>query len=367
MGGDLLKQLFSQLSEPVKTSLLEKTNFTDITLLVARIPKDVHIQITNEIKDICKADGFQAFSTREFENKLDHGDVDMLYTDTSIDIRQRLIKLFNPLVIKRNGQITTFSYKFSDTEYFQVDFNHVRKENMAQFFLSYGDIGMTMGMIAFHNKLKYGEDGLYLKISGNQMNQLSGSDVFNLQEEHIFELSQEPEAIARFFQLDFFRWQLGFANPTEAYEWLARSIFYNPRHFISNEGKLKRHDRPKRKFMTGFDEYSSIVLESYVEEQKFYNIVDHSLKFFNKFDEIMAGIILIAKQRKLNIERSDKFSGRIFTERGISGKEVGKAICEFKEYVVKNFRLEFDEWLDNSDKEHVNEICEQFFEIKYKK
>lgn len=361
MGGDLLKQLFSQLDETTKASLLEKTSFTDVSKLVSRIPKDVHFQLINKIKEMCKSDGFQVFSTREFDDKMDHGDIDILYVDTRVDIRQRLTKLFNPLVIKRNGTITTFSHKHSDTEYFQIDFIHVTDENMAQFFLSYGDIGMTMGMIAYHNKLKYGDDGLHLKISGEQMNQLTDSTVFSSQEEHIFDLSQDPELIARFFQLDFDRWKMGFCSQMEAYEWLARSIFYDPHHFVPNEGKLKRHDKPKRKFMSGFDEYSKIVLESYVGEQKISNIIDYSLKFFNKFDEIMLSIKLLAEQRKLNIERSAKFSGKNFIEKGISGKKVGKAIAEFKEYVKSNFQLSFEEWLDSSSKEHVEIIFEEFF------
>lgn len=367
MGGDLLKQLFSQLSASDKATLLENTDLTDVTLLVARIPKDIHLCITNEIKELCKSDNFQTFSTKEFEDKIDHGDIDILYTDTNVDIKQRLTMLFNPLVIKRNGTITTFSYKYSDTEYFQVDFNCVTNLELAQFFFSYGDIGMTMGMIAYHNKLKYGDNGLFLKIDGRQMNQLSKTTLFNAQEEHIFELSQDPRTIANFFGLSHDRWLLGFENMTDAYDWLARSKFYNPCHFVSNEGKLKRHDKPKRKFMSGFEEYSSIVLESFIDEQKYHNIVDYALNFFNKFDEIISKIQLIIEQRHLNLHRASKFTGKNFIDKGLSGKDVGIAINKFEEYVTKTFNLEFDSWLDASNKMHVQDTFEHFFAHVFQK
>lgn len=365
MGGDLLKQLFSQLSATDKATLLENTGLTDVTLLVARIPKDIHLHITNEIKELCKLDNLHIFSTREFKNKMDHGDIDVLYTDTSIDIRQRLVRLFNPLVIKRNGTITTFSYKYSDTEYFQVDFNHVVNLELSQFFFSYGDIGMTIGMIAYHNKLKYGDTGLCLKINGEQINQLSKSTLFNMQEEYTFELSQKPILIANFFGLSYDRWLLGFENMTEAYEWLSRSIFYNPRHFVPNEGKLKRHDKPKRKFMSGFEEYSRIVLESYVDEHKCHDIVNQSLNFFNKFDEVMSIIQLNVEQRQLNNNRASKFTGKNFVDMGLLGKDVGVAINKFQNYVTERFQLEFNTWLDNSNKEHVTETFEHFFHENY--
>jgi hypothetical protein len=81
----------------------------------------------------------------------------------------------------------------------------------------------------------------------------------------------------------------------------------------------------------------------------------------------MQEIQLIANKRRLNYERTSKFTGNDFVKKGLSGKDVGIAIKRFQDYITKNFQTEFDVWLDNSDKEHVTNMFEQFCEEFYKK
>lgn len=364
MGGDCLRSLFAQLSQTEKEKLLENTGYTNVTDLVARIPKEYYFNIANEFIENCKKENINMFLSREFDDKLDYGDIDIYYSG-SVDIIAIIKKVFNPLVLSSNGNVVTFSYKLSNTQYFQVDFISTETPLNAQFFFSYGDIGMVMGMIAHHNKLKYTDNSLCLKINGLEMNKLSNSSLFNEKEEHLFELTKDPLTIANFFTLSYDRWCEGFSTMIEAYEWLRQSIFYNPRHFVHNEEKLKRHDKPKRKFMAGFENYSKNILESYVQKEHI-NIIEYTFNFFEK-NKIIHEISTIANKRKTDLDRALKFSGKDLIEKGITGKEIGVGIKNFQNYISDKYEIEFYKWLDNSSNEHVKDVFETFYNENYKK
>lgn len=356
MGGDCLKSLLSQLNDITKEQLLKGTCLTNVIDLVKRIQKDIHLQILNEIQLKCKSENFDVFFSREFDDKMDHGDIDVFYVDTSVDINVLINKLFDPLVLKRNGSVTTFSYKYSETDYFQIDFIRVTNIQLAQFFFSYGDVGMTMGMMAYHNKLKYGDNGLYLKLDGNKINELFDMTLFSASEEHVFELSKDPIQISNFFGLSYERWQIGFGCMEEAYDWLAQSTFYNPSHFIQNEGKLKRHEKPKRKFMSGFDQYSALHIDNYDSKEKI-DIVNYAFDFFKIRDKVFENIRMSIAKRLMDNKRQEKFNGKMVVSRGISGKDVGTTISKFHEYIKEIYDAEFNHWLDLSSKE----ICQDTF------
>lgn len=364
MGGDCLRQLFSSLSVEEKRKLLEGTQFTKVEDLVSRIPKDINNSLTKEIIEKCRNEGFDFFSTQEFDDKMDFGDFDF-YTVDNRDLKPMIIKLFDPLVIHKNGHTTTFSYKFSATQYFQVDFAHITNLKLGKFVKSYADIGMTLGMIASHNKLKFGEEGLFLKLNGNNLNDLSGSSMYNPNEEMCFLLSTDVEAIVNFFGLSYKYWELGFSNMERAYEWLARSRFYSPRYFVSGEQKLKRHNKPKRKFMLGFEEYSQRMIEESFHETPQIDTINYVFKFFKNRDKIIETIVQNLQKKILNNSRNEKFSGKKFLEKGFQGKEIGIQINNFQKHVKETFQIDnFESWLDLSDTEKINQEIELFLSIK---
>lgn len=359
MGGDCLKQLFQNLNENKKLDLLNGTIFTSVLDLISRIPKDVHLNVAHTIKQICEENGLYVFVSKEFEDKMDHGDIDMFYVDKTVNVVNLIVRVFKPIVIKCNGTVTTFSYKFSSTEYFQVDFIHVENEELSKFFFSYGDIGMTMGMMANRHNLKYSDNGLFLKVNGKKMNFITSSDLFAEQEEHIFELSKSPEKICEFFGLNYHVWLNGFNTSYEAYEWLAMSKFYIPSHFVEGEEKLKKHDRPKRKFTKGFDDFS----QKMEPRQKIENsdVFDCATSFFEKLSEIQIICEQIKQKRQIDFERATKFNGKMFIMKGHTGKKVGTLINQFKLFVENKFETTFEVWLDSNTKEFVKDELDIFY------
>lgn len=364
MGGDCLRLLFSKLSTDQKHALLDGTLFTKVEDLVSRISKDVNISLTREIIAMCREEGFEMFSTREFEDKMDFGDFDF-YTTDNRDLLPLINKLFNPLVIGRNGHTTTFSYKFSPTQYFQIDFAHISDSELGKFVKSFADIGMSLGMIAAHNKLKFGEEGLFLRLNGTDLNELSETSVYKKEEEMCFELSTNVETIVSYFGLSYEYWLLGFENMERAYEWLARSKFYSPRYFVSGEEKLKRHNKPKRKFMSGFEEYSRRLISESFHDVPRPNTINYTFRFFNNQEQILDLIKNATNKKILQIERNAKFSGKKFVEKGLLNEDVGIAIKNFRKDVENNFGIQFELWLDSADINTVDSYFESFYLSQY--
>jgi len=365
MGGDGLKLLFSKLSQSDKQNILKNTNFNNVEDLVARIPKDINKSLTDEIIMMVKNEGIDLFSTREFDDKLDFGDLDF-YTTTDKDLNPIIKKLFNPIVMKSNGGTITFSYKFSETQYFQIDFGHMTNLKLGMFVKSYADIGMILGMIASHNKLKFGEAGLFLKLNGDELNNIGKTTIFSPQEEMIFKLSTDVETIVLFFGLDYLEWSTGFENMEKAYNWLSKSPFYNPKYFINGEEKLKRHEKPKRKFMTGFEKYSEQLFKTNSHNFTNIDIVNYVFSFFKNYEKIMDEIKQIIETRETNKIRAEKFSGKTITNKGLIGKEIANCFKNFKIFIEDKYKNNFNEWIDNSDSNTINNIFESFFEENYK-
>jgi hypothetical protein len=339
MGGDALKQLFNNLSTEKKDELLAQANgITNVEQLVCRITKDIYEDLKNDIKLRCETRGLQISYLREFSDKLDHGDCDVLYWDKTIDVRSVIQELFNPVAIARNGTVTSFAYKHSDEMYFQIDFIFVRDLEMSTFFFSFGDIGMALGMMSTYYGLKYGDSGLFLKCGGEVMNNIFGATDFKPEEVVEFELSTSPIKICEFFELDYQRWLYPFDTMNEAYEWLSKCKFYNPKYFGS--AMLKRHEKPKRKFMSGFEEFSErhkdeIVVRDFGTKFSFVDFSRDVLYTFNKFQEFEDYGNILIKKRRLEKERTAKFSGKDVLEKGVQGKKIGEVLSKFKSYIVE--------------------------------
>jgi hypothetical protein len=367
MGGDALKQLFNNLSIEKKVELLALTNsVTNVEQLVCRITQDIYVDLKDTIKSKCNAIGLDISFLREFSDKIDHGDLDILYYDRTVDIRNIINELFQPVAIMRNGTITSFAYKYSDEMYFQIDFIFVKDLEMSTFFFSFGDIGMSLGIISSRHNLKFGDSGLFLKCNGEVMNNIFGTTDFKPEEVIEFELSTSPSEICEFFELDYQQWLTQFDTMNEAYEWLSKCKFFDPKYFIHGLDMKKRHEKPKRKFMNGFEEFcetnKELVSKDFgtnLSRVDFSRGVLYTFNKFQKFDDY--GNILI-KKRRVEKERSDKFSGKDIMEKRIYGKQIGEILLKFKLYIVETRSKTFEEWLDAYDKESVLMAFDFFFE-----
>ena len=123
--------IFTTSQEKIN-KILENTNFTNVSEVISKNTKDIHKNTIDKIKSDCAQYNLKLFSTREFEDKIDHGDIDLYYSD-DIDVKSIIIELFDPIVIKKWTKLL-FSYKFSESQYFQIDFIQVTNINLSDFF-----------------------------------------------------------------------------------------------------------------------------------------------------------------------------------------------------------------------------------------
>jgi len=75
------------------------------------------------------------------------------------------------------------------------------------------------------------------------------------------------------------------------------------------------------------------------------NIQMFAISHFNKEKDLE---YLLLKNENKN-QMQEKFNGRLFLERGIEPKEIGKTICQFKESIGTTF----DEWIMSYSKEEI--------------
>lgn len=364
MGGDCLKQLFLKMNDEKKHKILHNVhpNITVISDLVCRIDNDNYLKLKNKITEKCKAHNLNIFFSRDFE-KSDHGDIDVFYCDKNVNILEIIKQMFNPIVIGKNSDVITFPYKLSVNQYYQIDFIFVEHLNMANFFYSFGDIGMTIGMMTSHYNLKFGFSGLYIKLTDEILNTLSSSSVWH-NTENVF-LSNDPVKICEFLGLDHCVWEYGFDKMEHSYHWITTSRFFNPSFFIFGEQKLGKHDKPKRKYMTGFEEYVKLTKDTYQNCDIKYNLdfCMNTLEFFSQTHDVLTLINDKTQKEIKRKTRNEKFSGKDVVKIGYKGKDVNNMIMKFRKYVVENKTKNlstFEDWLDENNKSQIMTVFSSF-------
>ncbi|KAF6755919.1 hypothetical protein DFP72DRAFT_1118832 [Ephemerocybe angulata] len=130
--------------------------------------------------------------------------------------------------------------------FYQVDI-HVCKDEAEwariNFFHSYGDMGMMLGLITRNIGLRLGEHGLKLPVSQHQPLMLSDSF----------------DEILPFLGLDKGTFDKGFRTKEEVFEWVASVRFFDPRFFRSSgEGitKVKQDRKMYREFVQWVNEHN---------------------------------------------------------------------------------------------------------------
>lgn len=59
-------------------------------------------------------------------------------------------------------------------------------------------------------------------------------------------------------------------------------------------------------------------------------------------------------------ERSEKYNGGIFMERGYKGKEIGFIKKKFEDYIHSEMNIGMNEFIDSNKREKIIEIIDEF-------
>ena len=253
--------------------------------------------------------------------KASFGDVDLLVSHPlqPLDVR----RLFASSAVAVNGPVLSFEY-----EGHQVDLIDVGEGSfdMARFTYSYGDMGMTLGMVAVRVGLKLGYQGLSVVLDS-----------------HRLKLSSELPAILGFLGLDLERWERGFVTDGEVFAFIASSRFFRPSMFLRSVQRGNQGERKAAVKRGMFADFLQYVQAHYAEEggevgeereeklqcseESDYcdewpsaeEVQEEAVRFFGKERE--------AAEKRQALDRArlikERWNGRVVAEKtGLQGKEL---------------------------------------------
>lgn len=307
-------------------------------IITTRKTKAEYEKIRNEIYNLLQTEKLQLDFPYEVPGKETFGDLDILYqSEKSINMKDIIIKLFNPEEIVINGDVLSFNY--GD---FQVDMIKCENINFAKFYFSYGDFGAIIGRIVNNYGLKFGHEGCWVNVYTDE------NDKFNVT--HSFGkimLTTSPEEFCNFIGIDYEKWNK-LNSLEDIFEYIKSVKLFKAEIFetLNNDHNRRAKIRP---MYIKFLEYINIETKrggTQIND----NLQINAIKYFNK--EIEYKKIFDDLKRKKEI--SEKFNGKILIELGVEQKKLGQ--------IIKMFKEKYDDaWILNNSKETIiNELKSNF-------
>jgi len=294
-----------------------------------------------ELLDILKKSFKRVTMPLFYSNKESFGDADILVSTEGFNLpmREYIVETFNPNEIFHNGNCWSFDYKE-----LQVDVITVSAEDFDsnEMYLSYNDLGNFIGRIAQGFGLKYGQEGLWYE------HYFKGMNIGRIQ------ISKNYRDIYKFLGLSYERWEQGFEELEDIFEYIATSPYFNWDSFqLSRLNKVNRERNFKRKSYMSFLEWidKNVADDDHLYEFKKITYTDKSA-YLDMIDESFPDANLSMEIRRLEYLECKKLyikskfnGGDVMRKYNITGKELGDALTGFKnsfgdgvyeEFIIRN-------------------------------
>ena len=286
-----------------------------------------------------------------YSEKESFGDLDCLAVISSnvANLKETLTGLFRPTDIKKNGDVWSFDYKK-----LQIDIicTSSRLFESSLHYYSYNDVSNLVGRAAHKMGLKYGHQGLILPVRAADTHEIGN-----------VELSIDPREMFEFMGYDYDRFQKGFKNLEEIYEYVVTSPYFDRTAFDEeNLNHINRVRNRKRPTFTNFTQWlnrpENADIPSYTYEKDKTAYIQNALDHFehNNSKGQLAAILDAHAKRE---EAREKFSGKLISEvTGLQGRELG----EFKSNFVKQWdtKEELEEWALATPQDQIQQAIEDF-------
>lgn len=296
-------------------------------------------------------------------NKEDFGDMDILVLNYGQiprpeEIKKILEDEFNANEVFRNSTIYSFDYKE-----LQVDliFTPTRNWETSQIFFAYNDLGNLMGKIFHKLGLSYGFEGLKY--------------IYRINDSRILEefvVSKDMPKIFSFIGLSWERFQEGFDEVEDIFEYVISSPYFEPSSFyLENLDQKNRKRNKKRKNYALFVQY---IEEKFGKDDKDrskrYHYDPDKEKYWPMIHEhFKDDIDFLGKLEKLNkkeeyrLNVAAKYNGRIIMELipELSGAELGRFIKDHRIYIPTEVYCSLDDVVYMNTAEDVKEMILKFY------
>lgn len=264
-----------------------------------------------------------------WREKTDHGDVDVILPLSLRDalstpnLIEELSQRFDCEVHWKTCEpIINVTAPHPQGGYFQLDLIFIREESLdfAQSFYSWGDVSTLLMRLAANMHLAIGVNGLSYKAR-------NGKTVLGR-----VMLTRDFESTLKYLFLDYSRWQQGFDNLTQVFEWFTASKAFNDRFFLlENLNASTQKDVLKRPGYTAFLEWlkdhpevnSKYHWKSYIQ-----NLPGSLWKPFPEAQKDYEAFFSAIQRKK---DAQAKFNGHMISEAtGLTGRDLGEFIMDFK-------------------------------------
>ncbi len=350
-------------------------------VITRRLLKEEYNQIKNKIASIL-APYLQITFLHELPHKEDFGDLDILYVpDEQTNIYDLVVQLFHPKEMVKNGTVLSFSYLINKEKgtYFQIDLIKSHNFRMDLFYYSYGDLGGILGRITKYYGLTYGNPGLWINniethlieryLDENDNKKYDKNKVSKIIHDKIM-LSENPEEICVYMGLDYEKWNSGFNNREEIYDFVIKSHLFKSKLFevnsLNSEHMRRYNERPMYHEFIDYVNLQNKKEEKEINKKKDYDY--EALIYFNKINELEK----LIEKNILQNKRKEKFNGYIIQEyikrdfqKNIENKELGSFIINFKNHILKKYHLynTFEDYIDENTKESIDKDIIDFYNI----
>ncbi len=326
MGGNALKT--------VETRRCSREEFDTTSAELLNILKGVFIQV-----------GIPAF----YKNKKDFGDIDIVVSieGWNGNMSTYILETFSPKEIFHNGNCYSFDYKD-----LQIDII-VSKSNTYDtllHYLNYNDLGNLIGRLAHGLGLKYGEKGLFYE------HQFKGKNIGEVI------VSKNQSKIYEFLGLDYKRYEEGFNELEDIFEFIATSKYFNWKMYqLDQLNKINRDRNKKRKSYVSFLEWIDKNVDKNgdtFEDDTIFKFVKDKTIYFDDINKFFPEADLETEIRRLEYEECKKLyiqskfnGGQVMLRYGLEGKQLGDTLKAFKG--MFDSTEDFEEYIINTDKESI--------------
>ena len=283
------------------------------------------------------------------EDKTDFGDLDVLCGVGKEEVEKliRLVTILSGHKPHINGH--TISVPIDG---FQCDFILVAKDeyDVAYRYFSY-EAGNFMGVIAKRMGLKYGHDGLFIKlpISYFVKQKVDVSETIPVL------LTRNPVVIFNVLGFDLIKFISGFANHNEFGEWICNSKFFDPSFFqYENLNHINRTRNKKRPLFKWFVDYCKDKprKDEPTSFNKLIKIAEHTPSIYER-------ILAIKSEMEAQYALKSKYNGKLVSEwTGLSGIELGVFMA-----TIKAANPKWDSVIRSTPNENIKEIVQTIYGI----
>jgi hypothetical protein len=218
-------------------------------------------------------------------------------------------------------------------------------------YFSYNDLGNLIGRLAHRLGLKYGQQGMWFE------NSFKGKNIGSVS------VSTDYPKIFKFLDLDYDRYQQGFDELTDIFDFVIKSKYFNASMYqFETLNKINRDRNKKRKSYTTFLDYISkfeIKGYTFLEADETLSLVKN---YFPEADiEYQIRTLEYKETKKLYLKA--KFNGGELIRRfGIVNKELGGILENFKAFIgLETDRMYFN-WVENHPREYLYETFKYYYD-----